>query len=39
MLTSYIYGFAFGQTYKFSPDIQWVQERTGGKGPKHPQAQ
>ena len=37
MLTTYLYGYSFGQMHKWSPDIQWEQDRTCCKGPKHPQ--
>jgi prepilin-type N-terminal cleavage/methylation domain-containing protein/prepilin-type processing-associated H-X9-DG protein len=33
MLTTYSYGFSFGQTQPNNPDIQWEQDRTCCKGP------
>ena len=39
MLTTYLYGFSFGQMQKWNPDIQWEEERTCCKGPKHPQVE
>ena len=38
MITTYLYGFSFGQRQPWNPDIQWEQDRTCCKGPRHPQA-
>jgi prepilin-type N-terminal cleavage/methylation domain-containing protein/prepilin-type processing-associated H-X9-DG protein len=31
MLTTYMYGFNFGLTQQWNPDIQWVEERTSAR--------
>jgi prepilin-type N-terminal cleavage/methylation domain-containing protein/prepilin-type processing-associated H-X9-DG protein len=38
MLTTYMYGFSFGQMQKWNPDIEWEEERTCCKGPAYPGA-